>query len=164
MTIGKKLYFGFGAILAIMLVLFFINVITVRREYAAQDTVKATLATKTAISNARSQMMQNRLYLSNYLLSGDLRDEDKTNKGVGDLLALLKDAEAKSTDASLRSTLAQVGDTESELVGEFRETDDREAAPGGCRGRDGFRFADLLPAARSGFVGEQVHGDTGSGR
>ena len=76
MTIGKKLYFGFGAILAIMLVLFFINVITVRREYSAQDTVKATLATKTAISNARSQMMQNRLYLSNYLLSGDLRDED----------------------------------------------------------------------------------------
>ena len=44
MTIGKKLYFGFGAILAIMLVLFFINVITVRREYAAQATVKATLA------------------------------------------------------------------------------------------------------------------------
>ena len=112
MTIGKKLYFGFGAILAIMLVLFFINVITVRREYAAQDTVRATLATKTAISNARSQMMQNRLYLSNYLLSGDLRDEDKTNKGVGDLLALLKDAEAKSPDAGLRSTLAQVGDTE----------------------------------------------------
>ena len=30
MTIGKKLYYGFGAILAIMLVLFFINVITVR--------------------------------------------------------------------------------------------------------------------------------------
>src|SRR5579863_3631192 len=112
MTIGKKLYFGFGAILAIMLVLFFINVITVRREYSAQDTVKATLATKTAISNARSQMMQNRLYLSNYLLSGDLRDEDKTNKGVGDLLALLKDAEAKSPDAGLRGTLAQVGDTE----------------------------------------------------
>src|SRR5271170_3243109 len=112
MTIGKKLYFGFGAILAIMLVLFFINVITVRREYAAQDTVKATLATKQAIDNARSQMMQDRLYLSNYLLSGDLRDEDKTNKGVGDLLALLKEAESKASDPGLRSALAQVGDTE----------------------------------------------------
>src|SRR5580693_2503396 len=112
MTIGKKLWFGFGTILAIMLVLFFINVITVRREYAAQAAAKATQTTKTAISNARSQMMQDRLYLSNYLLSGDLRDEDKTNKGVGDLLALLKDAEAKSPDAGLRSTLAQVGDTE----------------------------------------------------
>ena len=39
MTIGKKLYLGFGAILAIMLVLFVINIITVRREYSAQDTV-----------------------------------------------------------------------------------------------------------------------------
>src|ERR1700723_1250910 len=112
MTIGKKLWFGFGTILAIMLVLFFINVITVRREYAAQAAAKATQTTKTAISNARSQMMQDRLYLSNYLLSGDLRDEDKTNKGVGDLLALLKDAEAESSDTGVRSTLAQVGDAE----------------------------------------------------
>ena len=41
MTIGKKLYYGFGAILAIMLALFVINVITVRREYSAQDTANA---------------------------------------------------------------------------------------------------------------------------
>ena len=98
MTIGRKLYFGFGAILAIMLVLFVINVITVRREYSAQDTVKATLTVKQAIDDARSQMMQDRLYLSNYLLSGDLRDEDKTNKGVADLIALLKDAQSKTSD------------------------------------------------------------------
>ena len=110
MTIGKKLYYGFGAILAIMLVLFVINVITVRREYAAQDTVKATLAAKQAIDDARSQMMQDRLYLSNYLLSGDLRDEDKTNKGVADLLALVKDAESKSSDPGLRNALAQIRD------------------------------------------------------
>jgi len=43
MTIGKKLYFGFGAILAIMLVLFVVNLFTVRREYAARDAVRATL-------------------------------------------------------------------------------------------------------------------------
>src|SRR5271167_2255868 len=112
MTIGRKLYFGFGAILAIMLVLFVINVITVRREYSAQDTVKATLMVKQAIDDARSQMMQDRLYLSNYLLSGDLRDEDKTNKGVADLIALLRDAQSKTTDASLLNALAQVGETE----------------------------------------------------
>jgi len=97
MTIGRKLYFGFGAILAIMLVLFVINVITVRREYSAQDTVKATLMVKQAIDDARSQMMQDRLYLSNYLLSGDLRDEDKTNKGVADLIALLRRQISKSS-------------------------------------------------------------------
>ena len=32
MTIGRKLYWGFGAILAIMLVLFVINIFTVRRS------------------------------------------------------------------------------------------------------------------------------------
>src|ERR1700689_635434 len=119
MTIGKKLYFGFGAILAIMLVLFVINVITVRREYSAQDTVKATLAAKQSIDDARFQMMENRLYLSNYLLSGDLRDEDKTNKGVGDLLALLKDAQAKSLDTGMRAALAQVGDAEASWAENF---------------------------------------------
>jgi methyl-accepting chemotaxis protein len=119
MTIGKKLYFGFGAILAIMLVLFVINVITVRREYSAQDTVKATLAAKQSIDDARFQMMENRLYLSNYLLSGDLRDEDKTNKGVGDLLALLKDAQTKSSDAGLRAALAQVGEAETSWAENF---------------------------------------------
>ena len=86
MTIGKKLYYGFGAILAIMLVLFFINVITVRREYDAQATAKATQVTKTAISNARSQMMQDRLSLSNYLLSGDLRDVEVVDGDALDFL------------------------------------------------------------------------------
>src|SRR6202451_3070726 len=119
MTIGKKLYYGFGAILAIMLALFVINVITVRREYSAQDTAKATLAAKQSIDDARFQMMENRLYLSNYLLSGDLRDEDKTNKGVGDLLALLKDAQAKSLDTGLRAALAQVGDAEASWAENF---------------------------------------------
>ena len=38
--------------------------------------------------------------------------KNKTNKGVGDLLALLKEAESKASDPGLRSALAQVGDTE----------------------------------------------------
>ncbi|HXC43630.1 MAG TPA: hypothetical protein VNY51_08925, partial [Candidatus Dormibacteraeota bacterium] len=112
MTIGKKLYLGFGAILAIMFCLFIINLFTVRREYTAQDTVRATLSVVQTIENVRFQMMENRLYLGNYLLSGDLRDEDKTNKGVADLLAMLKDGQAKSNDPGLRSALAQVADTE----------------------------------------------------
>ena len=78
MTIGKKLYLGFGAILAIMLVLFFINMFTVRREYAAQDTAKTTQLTKTAISSARSQMMQDRS------VSGQLLAERRSAGGRQD--------------------------------------------------------------------------------
>ena len=112
MTISKKLYGGFGAILGIMLILFIVNLFTVKREYAARGVVRATLADVQTIENIRLQMMENRLYLGNYLLSGDLRDEDRTNKGVSDLLALLKEAESKSPDASLRTALSQVDDNE----------------------------------------------------
>ncbi len=112
MTIGKKLYLGFGGILGIMFCLLIINLFTALREYSAQDTVRATLSVKDTIENVRFQMMENRLSLGNYLLSGDLRDEDKTNKGVADLLAMSKDGESKSADPQLRSALAQVADTE----------------------------------------------------
>src|SRR3984893_13929813 len=108
MTIGKKLYLGFGAVLAIMLMLFMINIFTVRREYSARATVACTLSYVKAIESVRFQMMENRLYLGNYLLSGDLRDEDKANKGVNDLSALLEDVETKANDAGLRTAFVQV--------------------------------------------------------
>jgi methyl-accepting chemotaxis protein len=108
MTIGKKLYLGFGAVLAIMLVLFIINIFTVRREYNARSTVASTLSDVKAIETVRFQMMENRLYLGNYLLSGDLRDEDKTNKGVNDLSQLLRDAESKVSDANLKAAFVEV--------------------------------------------------------
>jgi methyl-accepting chemotaxis protein len=112
MTIGKKLYLGFGAILAIMLVLFVVNLFTVRREYAARDAVRATLGDVQTIEDVRLQMMANRLFLGNYLLSGDLRDEDRTNKGVNDLFSTLKDAQGRLPDSNLRTALAQVEENE----------------------------------------------------
>ena len=84
MTIRRKLYFGFGAILAIMLALFVVNMFTVVREHAARSAAAATLSDVEIIENIRFQMMENRLFLENYLLSGDLRDEEKTNKGISD--------------------------------------------------------------------------------
>ncbi|HXO04615.1 MAG TPA: methyl-accepting chemotaxis protein [Candidatus Sulfotelmatobacter sp.] len=119
MTIGKKLYLGFGAILAIMLALFIVNIFTVRREYNARSTVASTLSDVKAIESVRFQMMENRLYLGNYLLSGDLRDEEKTNKGVSDLSQLLKDAESKVSDASLKAAFVQVEEGERSWAEDF---------------------------------------------
>ena len=119
MTIGKKLYLGFGAILAIMLALFVVNIFTVRREYNARSTVASTLSDVKAIESVRFQMMENRLYLGNYLLSGDLRDEEKTNKGVGDLSQLLKDAESKVSDANLKTAFVQVEEGERSWADDF---------------------------------------------
>jgi methyl-accepting chemotaxis protein len=119
MTIGKKLYSGFGAILAIMLVLFIINLFSIAREYSARSGVAATLSDVQSIEKVRYQMMENRLFLGSYLLSGDLRDEDKTNKGISDLQEVLKTTETHANDPGLRSTLAQVDEIERNWAEDF---------------------------------------------
>ena len=60
MTIRRKLYFGFGAILAIMLALFVVNMFTVVREHAARSAAAATLSDVEIIENVRFQMIANR--------------------------------------------------------------------------------------------------------
>ena len=82
------------------------------RQYSTRSAVAATLADVQTIEDIRYKMIENRLSLGNYLLSGDLRDEDKTNKGVSELQDLLKQGEAKANDAGLRSALSQVEDNE----------------------------------------------------
>ena len=97
MTIGKKLYVGFGAILAIILFLFVINIFAVMRQSSTRNAVQSTLNDVQTIENVRYKMMENRLSLGNYLLSGDLRDEGKTNKGITELQSLLKQSELRPT-------------------------------------------------------------------
>src|SRR6202140_2107498 len=81
MTIGKKLYTNFGIILTMVVVLFLVNWSAVLREHDTKKAPQQSLDLKDAINAARSQMMQNRLYLSNYLLSGDTREVDHMNEG-----------------------------------------------------------------------------------
>jgi methyl-accepting chemotaxis protein len=119
MTIGKKLYLGFGSILTIMVILFLINIAPVTREYSARTTARATLDDVLAIEGVRDQMMANRLYLGNYLLSGDLREEEKTNRGISDLQEQLKTSQTKANDTTLRSSLAQVEENERNWADSF---------------------------------------------
>src|SRR6058998_461967 len=74
MTIGRKLYSSFGAVLAMVLVLFLVNLTAVYREHSAKAAAGKALQLADASDKVRFQMMQNRLYLSNYLLSGDSRE------------------------------------------------------------------------------------------
>src|SRR6202453_5274955 len=108
MTIGKKLYFGFGAILLIMLFLLAINIATVVRQYGTRSAVRDTLQDVQTIERIRYDMIGNRLSLGNYLLSGDLRDEENTNKGINDLQDILRMSETSVHDSSLRSALTEV--------------------------------------------------------
>ena len=119
MTIGKKLYWGFGAILGVILFLFVINIFTAMRQYATRSAVSSTLSDVQTIEGIRYKMIDNRLSLGNYLLSGDLRDEEKTNKGISELQTLLKEGEGKANDAALRTALSQVEDNERNWADNF---------------------------------------------
>ncbi len=91
MTIKKKLYLNFTAIICIMIALFLVSMYGIRRERNAKAAAAAT-------EEIRFQMMQNRLTLANYLLSGDTRELDKLHKGTVELSDLVRQAEAKNSD------------------------------------------------------------------
>src|SRR5271157_3152230 len=112
MNIGKKLYLSFGVILATVLMLLAINLYGVHREHetkaAAQNSIDMTEAT----SSVRFQMMQNRLHLQNYLLSGDTRDVDKMTEGERTLNDALHRAQELANSTEQKSSLEKVQNLE----------------------------------------------------
>jgi methyl-accepting chemotaxis protein len=92
MTIGKKLYVNFGSVLAMVVVLFLVNLVAVQREHAAKSAATASLDMAEATDSVKFQMLQNRLYLNSYLLSGDTREVDRMNEGVHALTARIQHA------------------------------------------------------------------------
>ena len=114
MTIGKKLYVNFGIILTMVVVLFLVNWSAVRREHAAKDLADTTNA-------VRFQMMQNRLYLSNYLLSGDTREVDRMNEGLRTLNEKLEQGTNKANSDQVKTSLAKVQQLEQSWGKEFAQ-------------------------------------------
>ena len=94
MTIGKKLYMNFGAVLAMVVVLFLVNLVAVQREHSAKAAASQALQMAETNDKIRFQMMQNRLYLSNYLLSGDTREVERLNDGLHILEDKMQNGEA----------------------------------------------------------------------
>jgi methyl-accepting chemotaxis protein len=114
MSIGKKLYAGFGLVLATLAVVFLVNGYSALRERSSRSDAQAAMDSVQTIEAARLQIMLNRLALNNFLLSGDPRDEEKVNKGMTELADALKRGEAQSQSPSdtLRMALIQVESTE----------------------------------------------------
>jgi len=114
MTIGKKLYTNFGIILTMVLVLFLVNWSAVQREHAAKQLADTTNA-------VRFQMMQNRLYLSNYLLSGDTREVDRMNEGMRTLNDKLDLALKMVASDQVKTALGKVQQLEQAWGKEFAQ-------------------------------------------
>jgi methyl-accepting chemotaxis protein len=121
MTIGKKLYLNFGLILTAVMVLFIVNFFAVQREHAAKAAATASLQLANTTNAVRFQMMQNRLFLSNYLLSGDTREVDRMNEGARILNDKLEQGKALSNSDQEKSALNRVQQLEQAWVREFAQ-------------------------------------------
>jgi methyl-accepting chemotaxis protein len=119
MSIGKKLYAGFGMVLAILVGLFLVNTFAALRERNARSDAAGALESVHTIETVRLQIMLNRLNLDNFLLSGDPRDEEKVNKGILDLSDALKRSESQGASDVLRTALIQVESTEASWSDNF---------------------------------------------
>ena len=119
MTISKKLYLNFGAILTLLLLLFVVNITAVQREHAARDSAARALELAQESESVRFQMMQNRLYLRNYLLSGDAREVTKMDEGITRLRGHLKMLIAKVTSDAHRAVLTRLDEAEQQWESSF---------------------------------------------
>ncbi len=119
MTIGKKLYINFGAVLAMVVVLFLVNLVAVQREHSAKAAAQQTMDLSDATDHIRFQMMQNRLYLGNYLLSGDTREMERMSDGIRTLNDDIKKAVALTNSDQQKSALGKVQDLEQAWASEF---------------------------------------------
>src|ERR1700681_917180 len=121
MTIGKKLYTSFGIVLIMVVVLFLVNLSAVQREHAAKAAAAASLELADSTNAVRFQMMQNRLYLSNYLLSGDTREVDRMNEGLRLLNEKLERGKNLANSDQVKTALAKVQQLEQAWGKEFAQ-------------------------------------------
>jgi methyl-accepting chemotaxis protein len=119
MTIGKKLYVGFGSILFILVALFIVNIVAGWKERSARANASMALDSVRMIEAVRYQIMLNRNNLNSFLLSGDPGDEEKVNLGLVKISELLKRGESQSGNDILRTALIQIESTEMSWGGNF---------------------------------------------
>jgi len=119
MTLEKQLYRSFGAILATLVVLLLIDLGTLWKACSASAEASSTLESVRTAEAVRYQIMQNRLNLNNFLLSGDPRDEEKVNRGFTELSDLVKRGQSQTRNEFLRTALIQVESTEASWSDNF---------------------------------------------
>ena len=120
MTIRKKLYYGFGGMIALVVLVAFVNLFALGRERTARKNTEHSVEIMKAISNIRFQLMQNRLYLSNYLLSGDSHEAEQLDTGVSALVSTAQDAQRNASEHET-AALERVLDAEKEWHTNFAD-------------------------------------------
>ena len=119
MNIGKKLYLSFGGILGTVVLLAAVILFAVWREHDTKAAAQRSMDMTQATSLVRFELMQNRLHLQNYLLSGDTRDVEKMNEGVRRLAEALQRAQGLANNDQQRASLEKVQQFEQSWGVEF---------------------------------------------
>src|SRR5438270_13702603 len=97
MTIAKKLYWGFGGMIGLVLILASVSQFGLWREQAAKRKTDRSFQVLRATSALQYLLSQNQIHLNNYLLSGDPGEAEKVVSGVSQLDDAIHSTQAKAT-------------------------------------------------------------------
>jgi methyl-accepting chemotaxis protein len=104
-----------------VVVLFLVTWYAVGREHNTKTAAEQALKMADTTNHIRFQVMQNRLYLSNYLLSGDSREIEGMIEGVQDLNNTLENGQKLASSDQQRSALETVKNNENSWFAEFAQ-------------------------------------------
>ncbi len=119
MSIAKRLNLGFGIILALLLVMLIVNLASNLFQRSTQGKTVALFQQQRATAEVGFQLMQNRQFLGNYLLSGDTREADQMNAGNQTLQRVIQEAISSNDQQSVKAALTRLRDAEAEWVKGF---------------------------------------------
>ncbi len=122
MTIAKRLYLNFGAILGICAFLLLVFIFAIMREHDTRAAASASMDIAQADELIRFRMMQNRLNLSNYLLSGAPSDAAQVDDGYQKLVSSLNAAMATAGNDEIRIPLTKLLSAEEDWNQQFAQT------------------------------------------
>ena len=121
MSMSKRLYLNFSFILGMVIVLFVVTWAAVQREHSAKAAATQALQMVDTTDKVRFQVMQNRLYLSNYLLSGDNREVQHMNDGIQTLRDALENSKRFVASDDQHAAIAAVQKNEEAWATDFAE-------------------------------------------
>src|ERR1700692_1370595 len=121
MSITKQLHLRFGALLLIVVLLLCVILAAVYRERSTKASAAQALEMSEVTDSVRFQMMQNRLYLSNYLLSRATRAVEPMNKSTHQLSVYPTKSQKLASSDQQRSAVDIVSKNESTWATEFAQ-------------------------------------------
>ncbi|HEU5451256.1 MAG TPA: methyl-accepting chemotaxis protein [Terriglobales bacterium] len=119
MTIGRRLYLSFGALLVLVLAMFVVNIVAVQREHSTRAATDQSLQLAQMSEAVRYQVMQNHLYLRSYLLSGNPRERQQIDLGTERLQGLLHAAQDRAINEQQRQAFSRLHEAEHSWEDDF---------------------------------------------